>query len=442
MHGHGSSGGRILCGVPNLTDVASRPSRTRMLPIMVGNLFEWFDFTIYGFFATTIAHQFFPPGNDETAMLAVAATFGAAIVMRPIGAVVFGLIGDGWGRRASLTLTFVLMAVGTAMIGLAPTYASAGIIATVILVLGRLLQGFSASGEVGLSLTLLIESTPPGKRGIACGWLNVGVYAALVLGALAGLAVNTLLSPADAMAWGWRLPFLFGLLIAPIGIYMRYRMDESREFLDAHGGLSTAPDATVEHDARETVRGIATVTGLAGFSAPIVYLILIFMPGYAVRELGLEQQVSMLSTLVASSLLVLLLVPMGWLGDRVGSKPLIVASSAAGTALVVPLMWHLTQAPSLASLLLLQCSLCACFAMYITNCGPMVASLFPVARRALGVGLGYNVGVIAFGAFAPFITAWMIQASGDKMMMARYILGCGLVSVLVALTLREPGRAN
>src|SRR5258706_14183182 len=127
-------------------------------------------------------------------------------------------------------------------------------------------------------------------------------------------------------------------------------MDESEGFRDAEGGLSPAPDATVEHAARETLRGIAPVTGLAGFSAPIVYLILIFMPGYAVRELGLEQQVSMLSTLVASSLLVLLLVPMGWLGDRVGSRPLIVASSPAGTALVVPLMEHLTQAPSFASL--------------------------------------------------------------------------------------------
>src|SRR2546421_2670585 len=170
-------------------------ARTRMLPIIVGNLFEWFDFTIYGFFATTIARQFFPPGNEQAAMLAVAATFGAAFVMRPVGAVVFGLIGDAWGRKTSLTLTFGLMALGTGMIGLAPTYASAGITATVILVLGRLLQGFSASGEVGLSLTLLIESTPADKRGVASGWLNVGVYAALVLGALAALAIETLLSP-------------------------------------------------------------------------------------------------------------------------------------------------------------------------------------------------------------------------------------------------------
>ena len=413
-----------------------------MLPIIVGNLFEWFDFTIYGFFATTIAYQFFPPGDEQAATLAVAATFGVAFVMRPVGAVVFGLIGDGWGRKTSLMSTFALMALGTAMIGLAPTYASAGVFATVILVLGRLLQGFSASGEAGSALTLLIESTAPGHRGVATGWLNVGVYTALVFGSLAALAVTTLLSPADAAAWGWRVPFLFGVLIAPIGLYMRYRMHESQEFLDARNHAPAASVAAPAGSARQTLRGIATVIGLAGFSSPVVYLILIFMPSYAVRELKLEQTVPALSTLISSTLLVLLLVPMGWLCDRVGSKPLIVLASAIGTALVVPLMWHLTQSPSLASLLLLQCSLCVCLAMYLPSCGPIVATLFPVSRRALGFGLGYNVGIIVFGAFAPFITAWLIQASGDKMMTAWYVLAGGLISVLVAMTLRAPARAG
>ena len=426
-----------------------RPAtRTRMLPIIVGNLFEWFDYTIYGFFATTIALQFFPPGDEQAAMLAAAATFGVAFVMRPIGAVVFGLIGDAWGRKTSLTLTFALMALGTAMIGLAPTYANAGVFATVILVLGRLLQGFSASGEAGSALTLLFESTPPERRGVAMGWLNVGVYTAIVFGSLAGFAVNKLLLPADAQAWGWRLPFLFGLLIAPIGLYMRYRMDESPEFLDARDRARAALVATsaaapsADGKAHQMLRAIATVIGLAGFVSPVVYLILIFMPGYAVRELKLEQTVPMLSTLIASTLLVLLLVPLGWLGDRIGYKPLIVLASAVGTALVVPLMWHLTHTPSLASLLLLQCSLCVCLAMYLPSCGAMMASLFPVPHRALGFGLGYNLSIIVFGAFAPFVTAWLIQASGDKMMTAWYVLAGGLISVLVALTLREPARTS
>lgn len=417
-------------------------SRGRTLPVLVGNLFEWFDYTIYGFFATTIAHQFFPPGNEEAAMLAVAATFGLAFVMRPIGAVVFGLIGDGWGRKTSLTLTFALMALGTAMIGLAPTYATAGVFATATLVAGRLLQGFSASGEIGPSLTLLIEATPANRRAVAFAWFNVGVYAALVLGSLAALAVNTLLSPADALAWGWRVPFLLGLLIAPIGFYMRYRMDESQEFIEARHHLPAASAAAPKGNARQTMRGIATVIGVTGFSAPVVYLILIFMPAYAVRELKLEQTIPMLSTLLSSALLVLLLVPMGRLCDRVGAKRPMVLSSAAGTALVVPLMWHLTQSPSFASLLLLQCTLCLCLAMYLPSLGPLAATLFPVPQRALGIGVGYNVGIIVFGAFAPFITDWLIQATGDKLMTAWYVFAAGLVSVFVALTYREFAGVN
>jgi MHS family proline/betaine transporter-like MFS transporter len=421
-------------------DGGSSLTQKPILPIIVGNIFEWFDFTIYGFFATTIARQFFPPGNDQAAVLAAAATFGVAFVMRPVGAAVFGLIGDRYGRKISLTLTFALMALGTAMIGLAPVFARAGVLATVVLVVGRLLQGFSASGEVGSALTLLIESSAAGRRGVATGWLNVGVYSALVFGSLSGLAVTTLLPPADAQAWGWRVPFLFGLLIAPIGLYMRHHMNESQEFLAARRPLPAAAVGAPAHGARQTLRGITTVTGLAGFSSPVVYLILIFMPAYAVRELSLPQRMPMLSTLIASVLLVLLVVPMGQLCDRVGSKPLMLLASTIGSALIVPLMAHLTSAPSLASLLLLQCSLCVCLAMYITSAGPMVVSLFPVPRRALGIGLGYNIGIIVFGAFAPFITAWLIQVSGEKMMTAWYALGGGLISVLVVSTLRDPRR--
>src|SRR5258708_10087873 len=155
--------------------------------------------------------------------------------------------------------------------------------------------------------------------------------------------------------------------------------------------MNAAPVTAQEGEARQMTSGIMIVIGLAGFSSPVFYLILIFMPAYAVRELGLEQTVPMLSTFIASVLLVLLLVPMGRLCDRVGAKPLIVLCSAVGTALVVPLMWHLTRSPSLASLLLLQCSLCVCYAMFIASCGAMVPSLFPLPHPALRPGLGYHV---------------------------------------------------
>lgn len=423
---------------PTVADPTRPSRRRRVLPILIGNAFEWFDFTLYGFFATMIAREIFPPGEGQAALLLGAAAFGVAFVMRPIGALTFGLIGDRWGRKTALTASIVLMALGTAMIGLAPAYDQLGLFGTGVLVAGRLLQGFSASGEAGSALALLIETSPEGRRGVATGWLNVGVYSALVFGSLCALAVTTLLPPEQAQAWGWRVPFLFGVLIAPVGLYMRLRMDESAVFLADRGPIDPAAgDAT-----RQAWRGIVTMIGLAGFASPVVYLILIFMPAFAVRELALAPQVPMLSTLMASLLLVALLVPAGWLCDRLGCKPILVASAALGTALVVPLMQHLLHAPSLASLLLLQCAMGACLALYVTSGGPIAVELFPVRRRALGIGLGYNTGIIVFGAFAPYLTVWLTQVSGDRLTTAWYVMGAGAVAVLVAGRLRQPARRN
>lgn len=400
-------------------------------------MFEWFDLTVYAFFATTIARHFFPPGNEQAAMLSTAVTFGVAFLMRPLGAVVFGLIGDRRGRKVALTLSFAIMAVGTAMIAFAPTFAMAGVWATVILVTGRLLQGFSASGEIGASLAWLVESSASRGQGVATGWLNLGVYSALLMGSLAALAVDGLMSPQDAQSWGWRLPFVFGLLIAPLGLYLRSHMGESPEFVSA---AATRAPVVSRAALREAVVGILKLTALSGFASPVVYLILVFMPGYATQELGLPMALPRVSTFVACLVLVALVVPMGRLCDRVGSGSVMVVSCAIGTGLIVPLAWNLMRSPSLFSLLMLQCTLSACLAAYASSCGPLAVRLFPVSRRALGVGLGYNLGVIVFGAFAPFVTAWWTAATGHKMVIAWYVFAGGLISLLVALSLRTAER--
>lgn len=416
-------------------------SQGRILPIIIGNIFEWFDFALYGFFATTIAKQFFPAGDSQAAMLATAATFGAAFLMRPVGALVFGLIGDRIGRKVALTATISLMAVGTALIALAPTYASAGIAATLILVTGRLLQGFSAAGEAGVAMALLIESTEPQRRGVAGGWLGVGVYGAIVLGSLAGLAVNSLLTPADAESWGWRVPFLAGLLIVPAGLYLRRGLAESEEFLLARSREATHDNARNGAAHGSMLRGIFSMIGLAAFGSSVVYLVLIFMPGYAARELAMPQKVTMLSTFLASTLLVLLLVPTGWLSDRIGRKRMLGGACLIAVVTVVPLFMQLNRAPSLLNLLLLQAVLSACLAAYASSAAALMASLFPVDRRALGIGMGYNVGILIFGAFAPFITTWLVGITGDKLVPAYYVAGGALLSLLVVLCLREPDRS-
>jgi MFS transporter, MHS family, proline/betaine transporter len=405
-------------------------------PIVVGTTLEWFDLTVYAFFASTISVQFFPPGNDQAAVLATAAAFGLAFLMRPVGALAFGRIGDRLGRKTALMLSFTLMAIATAMIALAPTFAQAGMLAPAILVTGRLLQGFAASGEVGASVAMLLETSDSRHQGVAAGWLNLGVYSALVLGSLSSLAVYALLSPSEVQSWGWRLPFLFGLLVAPVGLYVRWYMGESPQFLAAR--MQQAPSSA--SDFRDNALNVLKLVGLGGFGSSVIYLVLIFMPSYATRELHLPEQIPRLSTFVASAILVALLVPMGRVSDRVGAWLVMIVSCAVGTALVLPLMLHLIASPSLGALLAVQCSLSVCLAAYVTACGPVAIRLFPVRQRALGIGLGYNLGAVTFGAFAPFFTAWLAVATGIKSVIAWYVLGGGLIALLASLSLRRAGR--
>ena len=408
----------------------------RKLPIVVGTMFEWFDLTVYAFVAAAISTQFFPPQNENAAFLSTAAAFGVAFLMRPIGAIAFGVVGDRIGRKPALTLSFGLMALATAMIAFAPTFTQIGLLATAILVVGRLLQGFAASGEVGASLAILLESTDQHRQATATGWLNLGVYSALTLASLVSLAVYGLLTPENVQAWGWRIPFIFGLLVAPIGLYVRWYMGESSEFLAAKRQMcQRSPSPTSSRSLGGSASSVLKLIALGGFGSPVVYLILIFMPTYATRELGLAPTVPRLSTFIASIVLVVLLVPMGHLCDKFGSRRVVCLSCALGTALVVPLMLTLVASPSLQTLLLIQCTLSVCLAAYLTGCGPLAIGLFPVAQRALGIGLGYNLGVVVFGAFAPFITAWLASVLNDKMVIAWYVMAGGVISLMVVLSL-------
>lgn len=406
--------------------------------LLVGNALEWFDFALYGFFATSIARHFFANDDAQAAALGAAATFGAAFLMRPLGAVLIGRMGDRHGRKQALVMSFGLMALGTAMIGLTPTVASAGMAATVIVVVGRLLQGFSAAGEAGSSLTMMMETVPPDRQGRATALLTMGAYGGLMLGSLSGLAINTLLTPEQAQAWGWRLPFIAGLLIFPIGLHLRREMRESPAF--AGRSRSTAPAGVARPPAAESAnlaRGIATMIGLSGFASPILYLILVFMPTQATDYFGVNAKAAMTSTTIALAMLLMLLMPMGRLVDHIGGKSVMFCSSAVGTLLVVPLTMLLVQMPDFAVLLLLQGVLVTCLAAYVTGCGPVASSLFAASNRTFGMSVGYNLGIVLFGAFAPLVTTWIFQKTGNSLTPAWYVLAASVISVGTVLTLQS-----
>lgn len=412
--------------------------RPRLFPIVIGNIMEWYDFALYGFFATAIASHFFPAADHRASLLASAATFGVAFLMRPLGAVAFGALGDRFGRKMAMMMTILLMAVGTAMIAFAPTYATAGIGATIILVLGRLLQGFSAAGEAGVAISMVIESSTPQRRGIAAAWFAIGMYGAVVLGSLSALAVNSLLGAQTASDWGWRLPFIAGLLIVPIGLYARQAMLESDEFVQ----YKEKQRIVGKQPARLGFAGVAKTMGLTAFGTGSLYLLLVFMPAYAEHELGMQRQQAMLSTFLASLLLALLLIPFGWLSDRIGRRPMVAGASLVAGVSVVPLFMHANYAPSFAALIALQASLSVCMAAYASSATILIACLFSVERRAMGVGVGYNLGILLFGAFAPLITGWLIGATGSKLVTAWYVTGVAVLTFIVSLRVPEPLRAD
>ena len=211
--------------------VGQASSRRRaMMAAVIGNTLEWYDFVVYAFLAGTIAKLFFPAGNETASLLLTLATFGVGFVMRPVGAILLGSLADRAGRKTALMLTILLMGLGTAIIAFAPTFATIGWAAPVLIVTARLIQGFSAGGELGSATAFMIESAAPGRRGFGASWQQASQAATLVVGSLLGAAVTGLMPAQDLEAWGWRIPFLLGLLIVPVGLFMRSQIDESAEF--------------------------------------------------------------------------------------------------------------------------------------------------------------------------------------------------------------------
>src|ERR1700760_725661 len=243
---------------------ASRSLHTRaVVAAVIGNALEWYDFTVFGFLTVVIAQLFFPAGNDYASLLLATATFGVAFVMRPIGGIVLGLYADRAGRKAALSLVIALMTLGILLLAIAPPYSAIGIGAPLMIVVGRSLQGFSAGGEFGSSTALLIEAAPFSKRGFYGSWQMASQAAALLLGAIVGAAISRGLSPEALDAWGWRVPFIFGLVIGPIGLYIRRNMADTEAFLHAQ---KTARRATLGEvfstHSREVLCGLGSVIAL------------------------------------------------------------------------------------------------------------------------------------------------------------------------------------
>lgn len=390
-----------------------RVSKSRIIAACtIGNALEFFDFVVFSFFARTIGALFFP-SQDPTAQLLLAfGTYGVGFLVRPLGGVVLGSYADRKGRKKATVLTLMLMALGTAMIGLAPVYATAGIFGAIIVVLGRLIQGFSAGGEVGAATTLLAEHAPNDQRGFFGSWQLASQGLAVLAAAGAAYGVNTLLTPAEVTAWGWRIPFLLGVLIVPIGLWLRVALEETHanEDHEKTRAVSSLSLAFRRHLGK-IVAGVGLIIGGTAANAIVV----LYMATYAVTQLKLAPTTGLMAGIMAG-LVTLIAAPIGGtLSDKFGRKPVAAVSYALIFLLIYPAFLYLNSSPTLGTLLAVVAVLAALNAMGGATIIITLAEIFPTEVRATGMSLVYALGVAIFGGFGQFIVTWLIATTGSTL---------------------------
>lgn len=410
--------------------------RRAILSCLVGNFLELYDFTLYGFFAIFIDQTFFPSNNPTISLLSSLATFGVGFVMRPIGGLVMGAYADRYGRKGALILTMAMMAIATGVPGLLPGYAQIGIWAPIILVLCRLVQGFSTGGEWGGAVIFMAEYATPGRRGFYTSWMQVGVALGSLCGSASAWALTASLDPASLNAWGWRIPFIVGFLLLPVGYYLRARVDETPAFerLVSTRTVAKAPvrDAFASKKvAMWLVCGTAIIWNAGG------YVLLVYLPSFASQVLKVDLKLALAATTIGTVVRAVLTPLVGALSDRVGRKPIIQVMNVGFLLAVYPLFLWMKTDPGFASVLFASIIAGVLMAM-VAGAGPvMLTEMFPTRLRSTPIGIGYNVSAAIFGGFAPFICTWLVRQTGDAIAPTYFLLGCSLVSLLTVTRLTD-----
>jgi MHS family proline/betaine transporter-like MFS transporter len=396
----------------------------------IGNALEWFDFAIYGFFAATIARLFFPTESETASLLLTFATFGVAFIMRPIGALVIGSYADRKGRKAALSLSIVLMVLGTGMIALMPTYETIGIAAPILITVARLLQGLSAGGEFGSATALLAEQDPT-RRGFFASWQVASQGLMIMLAAAFGIALSGMFAADNFGDHGWRIPFLFGLSLGPVAFYIRRKIDESPEFKPSQTPHSPLRSVMADQSLRLAF-GIGAVI-LATVSA---YLIL-FMPTYSIRQLGVDASAAFTAICLVGAIQLVMAPLFGHWSDQVGRFHIMMPAAALFLIVIYPLFAWLASAPSLERLIVVQVITGFLATAYFAPLPALLSELFPAGTRTSGLSLCYNLAVTVFGGFAPFIITWLIATTGSSLAPSIYAAAAAALSLIALIVLRS-----
>jgi len=409
-------------------DVGAPQLWRSILAAAAGNLLEWYDFVIYAFMAPYIALKFFPSSDPYSGLLSVFATFGLGFVVRPLGGILIGRLGDARGRKYALLLTIFLMAVGTAGIGLVPGRAAIGVLAPWLLLVCRLIQGFSAGGEWASATAFIYEWAPAGRRGFFSSLQQSSVACGMLLGSAVVALLATLLGKSQMAEFGWRIPFLLGALILPVGLYTWRRVEETPVF-------KTQQSVPVKMTAGMVLA--ARAIGITVIWTVAYYAVLTYMPVFTARFSRLGPAASLWSN--ALSLLVLALATplFGMLADRVGRKPLLLIGAAGFALLTYPLFLVIVKSQSMLPIFLAQVAFALMTAVYSGGAPALMNEIFPPASRLLWMSTGYSLATALFGGFGPYISTWLVKTTGSPLSPTVYIVGCALLSLAVIGPLKE-----
>jgi MFS transporter, MHS family, proline/betaine transporter len=397
----------------------------------IGNVLEWYDFTIYAAFAVSISKTFFPTDNEAVSLMLSFATFAIGFVARPFGAAFLGGYADRHGRRDALSLTIFLMALGTGIIAVCPGYASIGIVAPAIMVLARLIQGFSAGGEIGGAISTLVEYAPAERRGLYASFTQMSIGGATFLSGLVAFAMSLAMTPETLRDWGWRLAFVVGLTIAPVGLYIRRELEDAPLYKSAKHA-DEMPVLVVLRDHWKAV-----LTGmLVVMLWTVAQYITNYFPTFAVHELKVSLSQSYLGPLVFGT--VMFLCPLiGMLADRFSGKGVMVFGALGLLAVAYPAFSYLIAAPSTGRVVITQVGVAVFLLIYTAPAAAVLAELFPTAVRATGISISFSLGVTIFGGFTPLIVTALINWTKQPISVAFYLMGAATISLITMILLKD-----
>ncbi|WP_427869787.1 MFS transporter [Leucobacter luti] len=421
---------------PEIADLVDRKSlRKSVVAGSIGVLVHWFDWAVYAYLASTLAVVFFPEESATAGLLATFAVFAVSFFVRPLGAIIFGRLGDRLGRKQTLSIVILSMALATLVLGVLPGYDTIGMLAPILLIVTRIVQGLAAGGEFGSAAAFLGEFSPAKKRGFGVSWLEFGSLLGFLLASFVVFLLNQVYSHEEIVAWAWRIPFLITVPLGFIGLYIRRKIEDTPEFQQLQE-LETVSHAPVKEVFQRNWKEFIQTSGMEIFMNVTFYVVLVYLLTYQEVYIGFDAgRAALLSTL--ASALGLIVVPFaGIASDKIGRKPVLMAAAIALTVLSVPLFWLMSIGEDWA-VFTSTLGLALILAIVLGTHAVTVVELFPTRTRQTGLSIAYAVTAALFAGTAPYVLTWLLDTTGNMLVPGFFLLVVGLVGIATVVSIPE-----